>query len=365
MNVVVAGGGHMGSHLLARLLAEGHEVVAIDVDARVTERLYSEQGVVAVTGSATDMAVLEQAGIKRADVAVAMTGRDADNLAFCLLARYFGVPRVLARMLDPQYEVPYRLVGATKIHSEAGILVGSFLTSIEYPEISSLMPIGRADLVAFEVRVGVDSVVAGQSIADIVRGPDFPRRCVFIGVESATGEVELPTGATRLRGGETLILAAHRPDLPQILRCLTGRLEGALPAERSELVEVLAQVSFLSGLSREDLAELAAGARLEKRPRGETLFRAGDAGDRLFILRRGVVELEHRGGRKGALRPPSHFGERAAITGEPRTQTARVIEDAELLALDSSAFRAVLLKNPFLALELGKGFFTQPPREEP
>ena len=62
-----------------------------------------------------------------------MTGRDADNLAFCLLARYYGVPRVLARMLNPQYQVPYRLVGATKIHSEADILVESFLTSIEYP----------------------------------------------------------------------------------------------------------------------------------------------------------------------------------------------------------------------------------------
>jgi hypothetical protein len=267
-------------------------------------------------------------------------------------------------MLNPQYEVPYRLVGATKIHSEAGILVGSFLTSIEYPEISSLMPIGRADLVAFEVRVAVDSVVAGQSIAEIFRGPDFPSRCVFIGVESEAGEVELPTGATRLRGGETLILAAHRPDLPQILRALTGRSEGALPPEREQLVEVLAQVSFFSGLSREDLAELAAAAQLEKRPAGETLFRAGDPGDRLFVLRHGAVELEPTAGRKRRLRAPAHFGEREAVTGEPRAQTARVAESAELLTLQASAFRAALLKNPFLGLELGKRLFT-PPREEP
>jgi CRP-like cAMP-binding protein len=102
------------------------------------------------------------------------------------------------------------------------------------------------------------------------------------------------------------------------------------------------------------LAELAAGARFEKRVRGETLFRAGDAGDRLFVLRRGAVELARRGERR-TLRPPAHFGERAAITGEPRSDSARVLEDAELLTLDSSAFRAVLLQNPFLALELGKG----------
>src|SRR6185503_7219071 len=143
MYVVVAGGGHMGTHLVARLVAEGHETVVIDVDPVVTERLFAEQGVVVLTGSATDVNVLDQAGIKRADVAVAMTGRDSDNLSFCLLARYYGVTRVLARMLNPQYAVPYRLVGATKIHNEAEILVNSFLTSIEFPEIGALMRVGK------------------------------------------------------------------------------------------------------------------------------------------------------------------------------------------------------------------------------
>ena len=121
---------------------------------------------VVFTGSATDVNVLDQAGIKRAAVAVAMTGRDPDNLAFCLLARYYGVPRVLARMLNPQYEVPYRLVGATKIHSEADILVESFLTSIESPEIGALMPVGKGDIVVFDVSVSPGSPVAGQPVAD-------------------------------------------------------------------------------------------------------------------------------------------------------------------------------------------------------
>jgi Trk K+ transport system NAD-binding subunit len=114
MYVVVAGAGHMGTLLVSRLVAAGHETAVIDVDRAVTERLYAEQGIVVFTGSATDVNVLDQAGIKRADVAVAMTGRDADNLAFCLLARYYGVPRVLARMLNPQYQVPYRLVGSSR-----------------------------------------------------------------------------------------------------------------------------------------------------------------------------------------------------------------------------------------------------------
>lgn len=220
MYVVVAGGGHMGTHLVARLVAEGHETVVIDVDREVTERIFSEQGVVVFTGSATDLGVLEEAGLKRADVAVAMTGRDSDNLAFCLLARHCGVARVLARMLNPRYEVPYKLVGATKIHSEANILVDSFMTSIDYPEIGGLMQVGRGDLVAFDVPIPMGSAVDGLTIADIVQRPGFPKRCVFIGVERESGDVEVPKGATVIHGGARVIVAAHRPDLPQLLRQL-------------------------------------------------------------------------------------------------------------------------------------------------
>jgi trk system potassium uptake protein TrkA len=355
MYVVVAGGGHMGTHLVSRLVAESHEVVLIDVDPRVTERVFNELGVVVFTGSATDMTVLEHAGVKRADAVVAMTGRDADNLAFCLLARYFGVERVLARMLDPQYEVPYKLVGASKIHSEADLIVHSFLVSLEYPDIGALMRIGKGDLVAFEVRIPPGSPVAGQTVAEIVRRPDFPRRCVFIGVESATAEVEVPQGDTRIAGGTSVILAAHRPDLPQLLRCLTAAQEGTLAPAQQEALEAMGLASFLSGVSREDLTALAAGARLERRRKGEVLYSPDDPGDRLYVLVRGAVELEARGVRR-ALRPPARHGEASALTGQPRNHTARVLEDAELVAIDGATFRTVMLRNPFLALEVAKSF---------
>ena len=363
MYVVVAGGGHMGTHLVSRLVAEGHETILIDPDRQVTERVFNELGVVALNGSATDITVLEQAGLKRADAAVAMTGRDEANLAYCLLARYLGVPRVLARMLSPQYEVPYRLVGATKVHSEADILVNSFLTSIEYPQIGALMKIGKGDLVAFEVGIPAGSPIAGSKVAEIVRRPDFPRQCVFIGVELKGAEVNVPQGDTVIEGGATVIMAAHRPDLPQLLRCFTLVQERKLSPEQEEALQVLGLVPFLSGMAKEDLVDLAVGARIEKHRKGEVLYRQGEADDRLFILRKGAVETEARGARV-VLRAPAYFGEMAALTGEPRTRTAMVVEDAELVALTSAAFRALLLRNPFLSLELAKALSEQPPGRE-
>ena len=359
MYVLVAGGGHMGTHLVTRLVAEGHDTAVIDMDREVTDRIFAEHGVVVFHGSATDLTVLEQAGLKRADVAVAMTGRDEANLAFCLLARYFGVPRVLARMLNPQYEVPYRLVGATKVHSEADILVGSFLTSIEYPEIGALMPLGKAELVVFELRLPAAAPVAGKTIAEIVRGAEFPKPCLFIGVETATG-LDVADGNTVVHGGATVLMAARRPDLPRVLRCLTDVGAAADDPNRARAIQTLSQVPFLSGVGHDDLSELVADAGFERHRKGDTLYTEGQAGDRLYVIVSGAVQAEARGGHPVVLRAPEHFGERTALTGQPRTRTTRVIEDAEILAVEGIALRALVLRNPFLAMELAKALSTPP-----
>jgi trk system potassium uptake protein TrkA len=363
MYIVVAGAGHMGTHLVSRLVAAGHETVVIDVDKQVTDRLFAEHGVVVFTGSATDVNVLDQAGIKRAAVAVAMTGRDADNLAFCLLARYYGVPRVLARMLNPQYQVPYRLVGATKIHSEADILVESFLTSIDSPEIGSLMPVGKGDIVVFDVAVSPTSAVAGKPVATVVRSPDFPRGCLFIATELPNGNVQVIEGNTVIAGGARVIMAAHRPDLPKVLRYLTATDKAAPAGSQAEVMDALGQVAFLSGVAHDDLSGLAEEARLETRRAGDEIYKAGEAGDRFFVLRRGAMELEGASGARAVVKAPAFFGEEA-LTGEPRHDTARVTDQAELVVVPGTALRATVLRNPFLALELAKALSERPASDQ-
>ena len=232
------------------------------------------------TGSATDLTVLEQAGLKRADVAVAMTGTDEANLAFCLLARYFGVPRVLARMLNPQYEVPYRLVGATKIHSEADILVGSFLTSIEYPEIGALMPVGKAELVVFELRLPATAPVAGKTIAEIVRSRTSRSRCLFIGVETATG-LDVADGNTVVQGGTTRPHggAPSRSPARAALSSPTSARPGTIPIARARS-RPSPRCRSSSGVAHDDLSDLLAGSRFERHKKGGTLYAEGQPGDR-------------------------------------------------------------------------------------
>ena len=103
MNVLIVGGGRIGSYLTGLLLEGGHEVKLIELDGEVVERLQRDIATEwIVHGSGTDADLLERVGIHRADVVVAVTNRDETNLVVTSLAKYeFHVPRVIGRVTNP------------------------------------------------------------------------------------------------------------------------------------------------------------------------------------------------------------------------------------------------------------------------
>jgi trk system potassium uptake protein len=106
MRVVVAGGGAVGRHLAADLAERGHTVTLIEQDKEVVEKIGEwAPGVTVVLGDACEPWVLEEADLSQAEVVVAATGDDEDNLVTSLLAKQeFAVPRVLARVNHPKNE---------------------------------------------------------------------------------------------------------------------------------------------------------------------------------------------------------------------------------------------------------------------
>ena len=104
MYIVITGGGMVGGGLVRMLLDNKHDVVLIEKNKETCDKLYAETGVVAINGSATSIEALNEAGINKADVLVAATGQDADNLACAILAKSFEVPQIIVRMRDPAYK---------------------------------------------------------------------------------------------------------------------------------------------------------------------------------------------------------------------------------------------------------------------
>lgn len=102
MFVLIVGGGKVGSYLTRALLNQGHEVVMVEKEerkARMFEQLIEQK--VTVVGDGCDPLVLDQAGVARADVVVADTGDDEDNLVVCLIAKRKSKARCIARVNNP------------------------------------------------------------------------------------------------------------------------------------------------------------------------------------------------------------------------------------------------------------------------
>ncbi len=106
MNVLIVGGGLTGTYLTRELVQEGQQVTVVEKRAAAAAKL--KEAVPAarvIVGDGDEPSTLEQAGIRTADVVVATTGEDEDNLVVCLLARSeYGAPRTLARVNNPRNE---------------------------------------------------------------------------------------------------------------------------------------------------------------------------------------------------------------------------------------------------------------------
>ena len=112
MYIVVVGGGKVGYYLAKHLYSSGHEVAVIEKEQMKVDRIAKELGVAAIQGDGSDAIPMTMAGMNRADIIVAVTPNDEDNLIACQMAKKrFGVKRAIARINNPKNEHIFRVLG--------------------------------------------------------------------------------------------------------------------------------------------------------------------------------------------------------------------------------------------------------------
>jgi len=223
MYIVIAGAGMVGGELARTLVENKHDVVIIDQDKLVCDKIYSEMGVVAINGNAARIEILNEADIRKADAIVAATGSDADNLACAILAKSLGVPRIIVRMRNPAYEDAYKLAGVTSIVHVIDLMINEMMMDIEQPKARRIATIrgGRANI--FMVIVPQGAKVAGKSVEDIVKNPKFPSQCVFIAVyNQETEELSIPRGRQVINERDEVFLISTAEDIKKAADFLTA-----------------------------------------------------------------------------------------------------------------------------------------------
>ena len=112
MYIIIIGGGRVGYYLAKALLDEGHEILILEKNTTVCDTVNDELGSICYRGDGCEAATLAQVGTGRADMLVAVTGEDEDNLVSCQVAKHkFKVPRTIARIRNPRNEVLFKKLG--------------------------------------------------------------------------------------------------------------------------------------------------------------------------------------------------------------------------------------------------------------
>jgi trk system potassium uptake protein TrkA len=180
MKIVIAGAGSVGRYMAKQLAASGHIIVVIDNDASAVSRLQNTETITSLQGDACDVDVLAAAGANDADVVAAVTGDDEDNLVISLLSKQeFGVPRVVARVNNPNNEWMYNEMWGVDVSvSTPHLLTGLVEEAVTEGALVRLMAFDHGKSGLNEVTLAVGSPAINQTIGAL----GLPREATVVAI---------------------------------------------------------------------------------------------------------------------------------------------------------------------------------------
>jgi trk system potassium uptake protein len=207
MYMIVVGGGNVGLNLAKRLIAGEHEVLLMEKTSTQAQRLSALLGEEHVMlGDGCEMAVQKAAGFGRADVVIAVTGEDEDNLVVCQMAKeVWNVDRVLARVNDPSHEEVFKQIGIDDTVSATGIIHALLEQQIMPDVVLPIGALGKGDVEVVEVQLSGRSPVVNKMVREV----QLPEGTNIVWI--LRGEQGLTvTGDTRLQAGDTIVALISR-----------------------------------------------------------------------------------------------------------------------------------------------------------
>jgi len=224
--VIIVGAGKVGWNLSRELIARDQEVTLIESDHRRYRIVEEELEHAIQYGDATEMWVLERAGIQRADLVIAVTGDDEDNILICQVAKEkYGCERIVARVNNPRNLDHFKLLGVQPAVSATDLILR--LIEHEVPEygLVQLLALEEEQLEIIEIEVGEGSSADGVMVRDV----PLPDGSLIISV-LREGAGFVPKGDSEIRAGDQVLLILN----PGLEEQITPRFA---PAETEQSVQ--------------------------------------------------------------------------------------------------------------------------------
>lgn len=168
MYVIVVGGGNVGYYLTKDLVSAGHEVLLLEKERERAQRLAEDLGEVVQQGDGCETRIMEEMGFARADVIVAATGEDEDNLIVCQMAKQrFGITRTISRVNSPANEALFAQLGIDTTVSATRLIFNLIEQEIETDHLIPVAALARGHLEIVSIELSNHSPVVGRAIGEI------------------------------------------------------------------------------------------------------------------------------------------------------------------------------------------------------
>lgn len=219
MNVIVVGSGEVGFHIAERLSREGHDVTVIEKNREKEQLLRARLNALVVRGSGASPEVLEQAGIDRADLFIAVTDQDEVNLVASLLAHECGTRRIVARIKSLEYSGSEWAQSAGKLGIDLlinpqKVVADEIYRVVSYTAASEAAEFADGRVVFLGYTIGRRSPLAGIMLKELAGIRGIYR--MLITAIARKHETVIPRGEDVIQEGDIVYFVCNKSDLPAI-----------------------------------------------------------------------------------------------------------------------------------------------------
>ncbi len=202
MKIIIVGGGKLGFYLAKTLLEHHHEPVIIEADQEICSEILESLEIPVVCGDGTTAEAMRAAGAEEADVLVAVTGRDEQNLVACQLAKMtFPLRKTAAKVNNPKNAELMRRLGIDIVVSSTDAIARLIEWEVDLSGFKYITSLGQGEATLHEIVLPGDFAYSGRKLSEI----RLPEQSVLVAVERQH-EIIIPRGNTVLNAGDKLIL---------------------------------------------------------------------------------------------------------------------------------------------------------------
>lgn len=220
MNIIIVGAGKVGTYLTSQLSDEGHNILVIEKNQDVLERLLAQNDVMGILGDGRDLDVLDEANVNDCDAFIAMTFNDDVNLISSIMAKRKGAKSTIVRLRDPRYikdqEFMRKAMEVDRLVNPEFFAAKEIQRTLKYTYAVNVENFLNSKVILIELELDENSKLIGKSLMDLNREGLLGNIIIAIGEKE--DQVVIPNGNHILEVGEKIYVAGPRDDIDKFYR---------------------------------------------------------------------------------------------------------------------------------------------------